>query len=240
MSAAGRGERVDKDQYFTPAWCVERLCEAVALPWGTRWCEPGAGSGAVIHAANSIAIRKGRPLPEWWAYELDERYRGPLERVASHVAIGCFIQAADRIDTVSGACPGALRLPAFDFALGNPSYSITTGVVLMLRRICREFCLLLPVTYLGSAGRCDMFQRDQPDIYLLPNRPCFVKVHTILTNGKVRITTSDSSEYAWFYWPDKLQTEGKVRVLNKTPADVLRAAKDAAPMIYVDKRRKAA
>lgn len=235
MTAAGRGNRIERDQYPTPAWCVERLCEAVPLPWpgaltAATWCEPGAGAGSIIKATNDFARRTGHVYPQWTAFEIDRTYRRPLAKLGAQVIIGDYLKAR-RLDS---------WVYAFDFGLGNCAYEITTKTVLRLRRICRSFCLLLPVTYNGSAGRCDMFQRDQPDLYLLPNRPCFVKVHTTMPNGKVRITTSDSSEYAWFLWPEKPQREGKIRVLNKTPPEVLRVAKEQAPIVYVDKRRGSA
>ncbi len=230
MSATGRGgARVDRDWYPTPGWTFLRLLEAVPLPVhpGARLLEPGAGNGALVRAlAQWCAERRIKP-PSWTAVEVDRQHEELLRASGASVRIGDFLGPTT-----------ALRLGGpFDAALGNPPYSFAEPFHQRARAQSRQVCFLLPLDFLGSAERSTLFARDMPDVYVLPQRPTFVEVHTLLPDGEERVTSSDAQTYAWFHWPEVPQAEGKVRILRLTEADVIRGARDAAPKIWVEDKR---
>lgn len=67
--------------------------------------------------------------------------------------------------------------------------------------------MLLRTNFLASEDRSDFMSNYTPDLYVLPNRPCFVR-------GK-----SDNSEYSFMVWDrDKPHgAPGKIVMLDTTP-----------------------
>ena len=75
--------------------------------------------------------------------------------------------------------------------------------------------MLLRLNYLGSEKRAAFFQEVPPDVYVLPNRPSFVR------GG------NDSCEYAWFAWgPKRRRDEGRFAVLGTTSWEERTADRD--------------
>jgi len=235
MSATNRGgKRSPADFYRTPKWPVHRLLEAVALPSGL-WLEPGAGDGSIISSVNEAhAVR-----PIWTAVELREECRPQLHAAgASIVHIGDFLSYSPQ-----------LPVP-FDVAIGNPAFSIAMETVRKCIELARRTLLLLRLDFLGSAKRCAFFREHTPDVYVLPNRPCFV-ISVSCSNKKttgcsyaatfdprraddvpgacpecdadLNISTSDSCDYAWFEFSSQRKTEGRIVVLNETSQEERRA-----------------
>lgn len=185
--------RVAADYYPTPAWCVHRLVEALNLPAG-RWLEPAAGDGAIIRAINRQDV-------EWTATELrPEEKPGLLKLVPEErLVFGDFLQA--------GKQDPRLRR-RFDVAITNPPYRQAEAFVRACQQRADVVVCLLRLGFASSQERQPFLRHHAPDIYVLPNRPCFV-------HG-----TSDHSEYAWMVWSGAPKSVGSLRVLGLTPAHV--------------------
>ena len=181
------------DDYPTPGWCVDRLLEVVELPWSGVWLEPCAGEGRIIERVN--AHHDGRwPAVRWHAWDIQERYRRPLEQLRARVEIG------DMLDPVRG---GRGR---FDVVITNPPFALAMDVLLVARTLAPIVVLLLRRNFVASAKRYEYLSRNMPAEYLLPNRPSFVGGRT------------DSCEYAWMVWTPKSGPVGTTTMLALTPA----------------------
>lgn len=180
MSATGRGgARVADDYYPTPPWCTRRLVEGVSLPGGT-YLEPAAGDGAIISE-----VQRLRPDITWGAVELREACRAQLGRLVHPQAlvIGDFL-ALGRA--------WAAHLPPgqkpYTGVITNPPYAFAQEFIEASLQIAHVVVMLLRINFLGSERRYQLLSEHRPDVYVLPNRPCFV-------GGR-----SDATEYAWFIW----------------------------------------
>lgn len=191
MSATNRGgHRSPADFYATPAWCVERLLEAVELPGG-KWLEPAAGDGAIVRAA-------GRDDVSWDLWELRDSERPALKRSAprASVRIGDFLAAARE---------GDLGEARYDVAITNPPFRLAQEFIDACLGCADTVVMLLRLNYLASKARWGFMSTHTPDVYVLPNRPSF-------TGGG-----TDSIEYAWFVWGREPRSEGRVKVLGLRP-----------------------
>lgn len=254
MSSTGRGvDRVDQDFYPTPAWCVRRLLEACPIRPGLLF-EPFAGDGSIVAAVNDVLpIAMG----SWFAAELREDARRPLADLIGpeRVEIGDSINGTPFVD-----------IDPFDSIITNPPFSLAFESLLMAMGRARFVAFLLRLNFLGSEERSSFWRRFPPDIYVLPDRPCFhvfvkdvytcpacrenavveegatpphceecgaltVRAMTRARKGKPSEprkmrTTSDSTEYAWFVYPDGVRERhrGSYSVLAPTPLEVRQAA----------------
>jgi hypothetical protein len=195
VSATNRGgKRSEADYYPTPAWCVDRLLEAVTLPGGA-WLEPAAGQGAIVKAVNAR-----RADVRWRVVELDARFASELARQTGKRAVitRSFLDVS----------PRDLRA-SVSVVITNPPYSIAMQVIEhALSFNARFVVMLLRLNFLASAARADLMRTHAPDVYVLPNRPSFSGSGT------------DSIEYAWFVWHGrKRRTCGVVSVLAPTSSD---------------------
>lgn len=171
------------------------------LPGG-RWLEPCAGDGEIIRAVNSR-----RSDIQWSACELRENMRPELEPLVtisetSTLIMGDLLQT--RLEDFGGK--------KFDVAITNPPFRIALPIVKKCLELADTAILLLRLNFWGSDERRDFMWNHPPDTNVLPNRPMF----SINKKGK---PGTDSPEYAWMVWyndPDR--TEGRIRVLKKTPA----------------------
>ena len=191
MSSTGRSDvRRERDDFPTPGWCVDRLLDRNRFPGGI-WLEPSAGEGGIIRSVNAWRSRAALTPVSWAASEINPAYEATLGGMAV-VEIGDFLRPANPSGVVG-----------YDVAIGNPPYEVAMDFVLEARRRARVVAFLLRANFLGSAERQDFWQRDMPDIYLLPNRPTFAVTKKLdPRSGKWKTTSSDSCEYAWFVWPE--------------------------------------
>lgn len=224
MSATNRGaKRQTADFYPTPAWCTHRLLEAAELPDGD-WLEPCAGEGAIIRAAREV-----RPKAAWTAVELRAECAPLLTRILppfSDIRAGVDFLKAD--------------WRHFDVVLTNPPYFLAREFVDKCVSVADHVVMLLRINFLGSEDRQSWWRsRKMPDVWVLPNRPSFAVMVTCKENpehkrfvsvaeaeglkacpecnAKVKKTSSDSTEYAWFHWYEG--SLGRVRVLDVTPEE---------------------
>lgn len=152
MSATGRGaERVANDFYATPAWCVHRLLDRVALPSGGHWLEPACGDGAIIRAVQSHG--DGARSPRWTALDLNPQMPGGI--------MSDFLQWKP---------PARLR---YRVCFANPPYRLAMDFVRRAHDLADITVMLLRLNWLASAERCHWLRRHMPDVYVLPNRPSF-------------------------------------------------------------------
>lgn len=200
MSATNRSDvRAPSDFYPTPKYTVKRLLDKVKLPTAGLWLEPGAGNGAIIRAVNESLAPTCRPI--WTAVESREECREPLrEAGASIIAIGDFL-----------TWPPTLPV-RFDVAFGNPPFSLAMPFIERCMELACQTFLLLRINFLGSQKRCAFMREHTPNVYVLPNRPSFTGHGT------------DATEYAWFEFASHRKTDGRLVVLDETPAIERRAA----------------
>lgn len=184
MSATGRkGMRREADFYPTPAWCVQRLLDHVALPGGD-WLEPGAGEGHIIRAVNAE-----RSDVRWTAVEIRK---------------DClpFLEAARVRRITIHDFPSLGWKRSWDVCLGNPPYLEAREHIAAALRMADQVVMLLSVGFLASKDRRGFFEKHgTPDVYVLPDRPSF-------TNGG-----TDSTTYAWMRWKADGSQEGRVSIL---------------------------
>lgn len=191
MSSTGRSDvRVVHDVYPTPAWCVERLLEATALPGGL-WLEPAAGDGAIIRA-----IARAREDITWNALEIRAECEPAL------LGTGAAVQIAD-----------ALTLDWRDFSptviITNPPYLLAEGFLERALETDAIIVLLLRLDFLGSDRRSPIFHLMPPDLYVLPNRPSFVYGRT---------DSTEYGWFIWER--SRARSFGRLQVLSTTPREV--------------------
>lgn len=151
MSATGRGsERVARDYYPTPEWCVTRLLEDVKLPGG-RWLEPAVGDGAIARAVNAF-----RSDVQWTTCDIRPECNADV--TADYVALGC-----PDLDWHG------------DVVCTNPPFSLAMDFVVESMRRARFVVLLLRLNWLGSEDRAAWLRRHAPSVFVLPNRPSFAE-----------------------------------------------------------------
>jgi hypothetical protein len=238
MSSTARGgKRSPADFYATPAWPVHRLLERLPLPAGL-WLEPCAGEGAIIRAVNSFpgpgAFDPGDI--RWTAHELREECKPKLYEAAGRlVTIGDFL-AVKPPRTSSG--------PYYDVSISNYPFSIAMEMIEHNLKFASHVLSLLRLNFFGSEKRNAFFQREMPDVYVVPDRISFAvsvscksktcewaEIYALdhplginppktcpVCGTKTTISTTDSIEYAWFHWgPERGRRRGAIEVLAHTP-----------------------
>jgi len=202
VSATKRGgKRSSSDNYGTPFWPAHRLLEIVDLPGGL-WVEPGAGTGNIVRAVNTV-----RKDVTWIAVEERKECAPTLKLCASHVVIQDYLTWMPDPEH-----------PPIQVALGNPPYRLARSFMEHSFEIARFTVLLLRLNYLGSEERADLMRSFPPDVYVLPNRVPFERSDA--ENKPGRTGSTDSIEYAWFIWDMARKGKKKVgalKVLGLTP-----------------------
>ena len=184
MSSTNRGaERNERDFYPTPRTAFLPLIGF--LPTTLSIWEPACGDGRLIEMMAAYGLcAGGSDLKNGYDYLEDVTYR---ECVVTNPP---FILAMD-------FCDHAIRLSGETF-------------------------LLLRLNFLGSQKRGPWFKCNEPSaLFVLSDRPSFVQSITcrecgwkariaaeevrpdscgVCASTKIKITNSDSCEYAWFYW----------------------------------------
>lgn len=224
MSATNRGaERVAFDNYPTPGWCVRRMLEVA--PWGvydnvvrSTICEPCAGEGAIVHE-----LRKAYPRAELLASDI-------RDTSAACTAAGASFNRDDATKPVWGHV---------DFVITNPPFALWHPIAAAWLPRATWLALLLRV---GAIAHLKGL--PAPSLYVLPNRPSFVRTSKCIgggnnmggthacgwretsdpntpklvgcpqCGGKLQHSSSDSSEYAWFVWGPQTP---RVEILAATP-----------------------
>lgn len=201
MSSTGRGcLRQPSDLYETPSWCTFRFLDAYfkeILPFfpesdlrkfGAHLAEPCCASGKIIDAVERWFVDHSLPRPASWSlHELNEE----LVPIGRTVRIGDFLTSGCVRESVS-------------LVVTNPPYSLAEEFLRHSRKLYpyADISFLLRTGFLSSERREPLFQEmGTPDLYVLPNRPSYVKVGS---------SSTDSCDYAWFVWPSAKRSEGRL------------------------------
>lgn len=228
VSATGRGaERRAFDSYFTPAWCVHRLLEALPLAGG-RWLEPCVGDGSIVRAVSSFrGDGAGQQGPvgnvvRWTLRDIRTELE-LLDEMELHTLCTLAGANVENVELgVNAVVPRPLRSPethrptfdaTFDVAITNPPYVESLRITNNLLYEARVVVMLLRLNFLAGEARADWMRAHTPDVYVLPNRPSFTE------DGK-----TDATEYAWFVWGNRHRTlhdqrPPLVRILESTPKE---------------------
>jgi hypothetical protein len=92
----------------------------------------------------------------------------------------------------------------------NPPFTLAEEFVRKSRQEAAYVVMLLRLSFLASKRRHGWLSYDMPDVYVLPQRPSFVR------NAKGHAGV-DSSEYAWFFWGREHRTSGTLHLLGLRP-----------------------
>ncbi len=195
--------RRPNDFYETPEWATHRLLEALSasvthrnlISGNQRWLEPSAGTGAITRAVNSWV---GDDWIDWSAIEKDPEL---ADRLAQSPA-GRNYEICDFLSAESNRIGSN-----FDLVIGNPPYKQAEQFVSRAADFAPHGLFLLRCGFLESTRRASMFQRWAPDVFILPERPCFTG------DGK-----TDMSSYAWclFHYREE-RHQGTIRWCRTTP-----------------------
>lgn len=208
MSATNRGaERRPHDAYRTPAFCVHRLLELRKWPKDCVWLDPCAGDGAIIDAVNSYYGDQASRI-EWGAVEIRPECETVLADKTDWYFMGDFLTRREGVRTLIAPSGEKQPVNRLGIVLMNPPYSLAEEFIrasLDLNPIA--VVALLRLNFLASAKRALWLRDAVPDVYVLPNRPSFTGEGT------------DATDYAWFVFYTQPEREGRVKVLNLTPAE---------------------
>jgi hypothetical protein len=165
MSAKGRGTTpIANDAYPTPYWAVHRLLDVLPIrDWlPGRWLEPAVGSGAILDAVGDHeSCMLIDTYPNWTT--VDVRAVESSDRRAVHWPSTNFLEQF-----------GSSKL--FDVAITNPPFSLAFEFAKKMTKIARHSFLLTRLNILEAgkkSGRLKWLRENTPDVYVLPDRPCF-------------------------------------------------------------------
>lgn len=228
MSAAGRGRRLDADNYPTPAWCTHAILRHLRPRLAaSRILEPAAGEGAIVHA---LRREWSEALIE--AVEIRPECHHQLEAAADAAWVCDFLECD-------------LRREGYDLAITNPPFSLSSEFALRMRGIARHTVMLARLGWLRPTKGRAWLAKAMPDVYVLPHRPGFVmsvacenrrgcgwqQTFPVATprpkvcpecSLRVRVSSSDSSEYAWLHWSadhPHPRTRGIIETLPAVPLE---------------------
>jgi N-6 DNA Methylase len=205
------------DFYRTPAWAVKAIWDHVTWSYSgyTRIIlDPCCGDGAILNVArNHFAQTIGIEINE-------QRAKAALiSSIGGDEGLESKITVTDALDLDPW--------PKADIVLTNPPYKLAEYFVQKsLRQLPNAIhAFLLRIGFLASIERAEFHKQYPSDVYVLSKRPEFcmsVKCNNVpsrcdwitslpigskrpnrclLCGGsKLAISTSDSSEYAWFVW----------------------------------------
>jgi hypothetical protein len=197
-----------------------------------RWLEPAVGSGAILDAIGdheSCALID--TYPNWTT--VDVRAVESSDRRAVHWA------ETDFLEQFGCSVP-------FDVAITNPPFSLAFEFAKKMTAIAGHSFLLTRLNILEAgkkSGRLTWLSQNTPDVYVLPDRPCFS--HTLRCYGcdatmpiawdaatpgswhecpavdqrVTRTAGTDATGYCWLHWDSSLlpRKSGIITHLAETP-----------------------
>jgi predicted RNA methylase len=217
VSATNRGAvRPEHDFFETPAWCV-RAIAAEVMPRSGRVLDPCAGSGAIIRA-----LQEADDCPTRYnAIEIDRRHEASLLSLFARTG-GPSIAWGDALGPEASELVWSLP---FSLVIMNPPFSLALEFVQRAIAAQRPHngttAVLLRLGMLETESRASFWRENAADLYALSRRPSFClavgckakcgwranlpvdaerpKVCSAC-GGKVSVSTTDATAYAWFVW----------------------------------------
>lgn len=167
MSAKNRSTTsIPGDQYPTPPWAVHRLLEA-AEPGDLDgyWLEPAYGEGVLQRAVSRFYGSK-RDRISWAMLDIN-----PYAHAPGEILVCDFLTwQAPRI---------------YDVSITNPPFSLAFEFARKMTEVSKHAFLLTRLNILEAgkrSGRLAWLREHMPDVYVLPDRPCFS--HTLRCTAK--------------------------------------------------------
>jgi hypothetical protein len=199
MSARGLGATVNPfGNYPTPPHVFARFAEALRAA-GETWLddaevidEPCAGEGVLVGA-----IRAACPKAKIYASDIRPGLRElQLAAGASHAYTMCALHVAQY------PYDGSVR----NAVITNPDFELFADLLSTHRRYRAEVPIALlgrGSLFCGARERCSLLDVcGRPDVYMVPERPSFLRFRWIDEHGrKLDTGASDSEGVAWYVWP---------------------------------------
>lgn len=190
MSSTNRGgKQVPDGNYATPMWAIRVVLPL--LPRATRVLDPAAGRGNILRAVSEYYGSRDEPYV-LAGIELDPKRAQAaalIDRVSTVLLANSLL-----LDVTWDLCDGAP-----DLIITNPPFVLAEA---MLRKALKSVapggtvCFLLPLPFISGGCRkafwekaATAFNPVMPDVHVLTKRPSF---------RKIRNSSNDSVEYAWF------------------------------------------
>jgi hypothetical protein len=218
MSATGRAPvRHPDDFYETPDWCTRAILRVIWRPDAT-WFDPCAGRGAILEACARFSEARGESVRHrkfsCYGVELNPA-RADESRLRGF--------SVDQGDAMLSSWRRPELAKTSLTIVTNPPYRLALPFVvgaLAEKPLCAAF--LLRLNWLASQERQDFHRKYPADVYVLPRRPSFCVSLACVDErcswrkvqppheprpgwcpkccAKIRTSSSDATEYAWFVW----------------------------------------
>jgi hypothetical protein len=212
MSATNIGTtghvRHPDDFYETPSWATLAILHR--LERVESILDPCCGRGAILDTVQSLW-----PGAYCRGIEIDESRANIANRRGHNVHLR---------DALSDEA-----WPSTSLVLTNPPFSLAMPIIQRALRECPRVdkAFLLRLDFLATVGRAAFHRTHPSDVHVLPRRPAFCASITCIgpkgsksgcgwhvtqevdaprpakcsgCGDRLRVTTTDSSEYAWFVW----------------------------------------
>lgn len=232
MTAIGvTSERVKNDFYETPAPVVRVLwCEVLAAHRPKCIVDPCAGRGTILDTIRNMADSY---QPHTMGIELDPVL---FERIVGHESI-----CADALAPEQRWFADTENRP--DWCVMNPAFSLLIPFVEKALELVPKVAALASLTFAAGENRYEFWKKNPANVYPLSPRPSFCQSARCtqkfrnekrgcgwstkfelsqtppkrcpICRGKVSVSKTDASEYAWFIWG--MDTVGLWRPINWRP-----------------------
>lgn len=137
----------------------------------------------------------------WTAVELRSECEPDIKKSFLYEEDSCII--SDFFDLY----PRTAKIGPYEVCITNPPFSLAQEFLDRCLPQCKITVMLLRLAFIASEKRADFMRKNNPDLYILPNRPSFS------ADG-----ATDSADYAWFVFTQGRQG-GILKVLDTTPLD---------------------
>lgn len=172
-------EREPFDWYIEPAWCHTLLHGVEAFEGGV--CDPACGRGTGLQVARDL----GHPVVGIDLVDRRAHAASPFDLLLGDFAAGDVSHGVDNV-------------------ISNPPYSYRPDIAeIYIRRALqmarRKVAMLVPVKYLSSQGRYDLFtQTPLSQVRILSSRPS-MPPGSLYVKGLIE-AEGGSVDYMWLVW----------------------------------------
>ena len=209
ISSGRHSKRHPLDWYVDEFWCAEQLALALgefaleAVEGLSIW-DPCCGMGNTLLAAHDRGfVTYGSDLVE------NVDYRNFVSDAPMIFAPGDFLE------TANAPAPCSLIL--------NPPYSYRKGILEAFVRhaltlTSRRVCILVPLKWLGSQGRYDLFSEHPPQAVMVLSQRASMPPGDLIAAMGDRAFRGGMIDYCWIVWDVKRPTApGQTRTIWLPP-----------------------